>query len=130
MICDTCGATLAIGDWAFCPHGRGTSVAIGDEFVGGFVQRNFGDQPEIFYSKKAMLARADALGLQPFVQHAGEHEQHLTNWAAGATEKQLRDAAELLSRRSRRTATPGVVCETLETSVRELTIGVRAPVES
>lgn len=128
MICEVCHAPIAIGEFPFCPHGRGHGTAIGDELVGGFVQENFGDTPETFYSKKAMLKRADELGLQPFVKHAGEHEKHLTNWAAGATEKQLRDATELLSRGSEPKQQPAV-CETLQTSVREINGAVRFKVE-
>jgi hypothetical protein len=116
--CDECGERVVVGGWPWCPHGPYGGTAIGDELVGGFAQENFSENVEIFYSKKAMLQRADELGLQPFVKHAGEHERHLVNWAAGATEKQLRDAAILLSRGRVETKTPAV-CETLQTSVRE-----------
>ena len=128
-LCTACGETLRPGDWPFCPHGASQFSAIGDEFVGGFVQTNFGHEPEVFYSKKAMLKRADELGLQPFVKHSGAHETQVTNWAAGATEKQLRDAAVLLSRGSQKPTAADARCATLETSIRELTIGVRVPLD-
>lgn len=127
--CPSCDQMLLPGDWPWCPHGVAASAAIGDDIPGGFVQTNFGHEPEVFYSKRAMLKRADELGLQPFVKHAGEHERHLTNWAAGATEKQLRDAAALLSRGS----APRVAratCETMKTHTTEFTIpGVTVEVE-
>ena len=126
--CATCGVELYTGSWPWCPHGVSQVAAHGDDIIGGFVQENFGPEPETFYSKKAMLKRADELGLQPFVRYSGPHDTPVTNWAAGATEKQLRDAAELLSRGSRTTKAVGVPCETLETSVRELNFGVRANV--
>lgn len=43
-----------------------------DTIIGGFTQEHFGDQPETFYSKRAMLKRADDLGLKPFVRHVGD----------------------------------------------------------
>jgi hypothetical protein len=57
---------------------------ISDEFVGGFVQENFGHKPETFYSKSEMARRAKELGLQPFVRHVGEQgsdrSKHTTRW--------------------------------------------------
>ena len=128
--CPSCNQMLLPGDWPWCPHGISASAAHADEIPGGFVQTNFGPEPEVFYSKRAMLKRADELGLQPFVKHAGEHEKHLTNWAAGATEKQLRDAAELLSRGSEKRAVSRAACETIKTHTREFVIpGVTVEVE-
>lgn len=129
-VCESCGAVLPVGSWPFCPHGEYRGGIVPDELVGGFAQENFSDQVEVFYSKKAMLKRADELGLQPFVKHAGEHEKHLTNWVAGATEKQLRDAAVLLSRGAEKHAASRANCETLKTHTTEFTIpGVTVEVE-
>lgn len=44
-----------------------------DTIIGGFVQENFGVQPETFYSKRAMALRAKELGLMPMVRHVGEN---------------------------------------------------------
>ena len=59
-------------------------AVIGDEIVGGFVQENFGDQPETFYSKRAMALRAKELGLVPMVRHVGaqgsDKSPHTTRW--------------------------------------------------
>lgn len=130
MTCETCGATVQIGDYPFCPHGRTGLAAIGDDIPGGFVQENFGPTPEVFYSKKAMLARADELGLRVKDEWAGPHDRVLSR-SAVPTEKTLRDAAILLSRGAQAVAEKRqpAVCETLQTSVRELTIGVRVGVE-
>lgn len=64
-----------IGSWPFCKGGHkpGTASVVGDEIVGGFVQTNFGHEPETFYSKQAMARRAKELGLEPFVRHVGEN---------------------------------------------------------
>jgi hypothetical protein len=95
--CEKCGATLHVGDFPFCPHGPYRGNAIGDELVGGFVQEHFGDTPEVFYSKKAMLQRADELGLRPRDQWAGSGDRYLSNWAA-VSPKTLEDARVLLER--------------------------------
>ena len=77
--CETCGQVYAISDWPFCPHGRSSVTVIGDDIPGGFVQENFGDQPETFYSKKAMARRAKELGLEPMVRHV-DGDQHVRRW--------------------------------------------------
>ena len=80
MTCEQCGAALHVGDWPFCPHGPSQSFnVIGDDIPGGFVQENFGHQPEVFYSKQAMARRAKELGLQPMVRHV-DGDQHVTRW--------------------------------------------------
>lgn len=57
---------------------RATAV-IGDDIPGGFVQENFGNKPEVFYSWRAMAKRADELGLRPFVRHV-DGDKHTTRW--------------------------------------------------
>lgn len=73
MICERCGLPLAIGEfgciYTIRPHAKGSNSVIGDDIPGGFVQEHFGATPETFYSKKAMLKRADQLGLKPYVRH-------------------------------------------------------------
>lgn len=75
-ICERCGQELHIGDYPFCGKGRDHApthvTVIPDDIPGGFVQENFGNQPEVFYSKQAMARRAKELGLVPFVRHVGK----------------------------------------------------------
>ena len=67
-----------------------------DDIIGGFVQENFGHEPETFYSKRAMALRAKELGLEPMVRHV-EGDQHVGRWAM--TDPQtLANAAALLAR--------------------------------
>jgi len=35
MTCERCGAALSVGDWPFCPHGRGYPMFIDDTLEGG-----------------------------------------------------------------------------------------------
>jgi len=83
MICDVCGLPLAIGDFPCISrvrvHERGATSVIGDDLPGGFVQEHFGPTPETFYSKKAMLKRADQLGLKPYVKHT-YGDTHTSRW--------------------------------------------------
>lgn len=112
-ICTVCGKDVAIGDWPWCPHGKVEGVAvITDDIPGGFVQENFGHQPETFYSKRAMYQRADALNLRPATP--GE----LKRGGAGVTAKTLDDARVLLSRGTQ--TTEETRCTTASFTVSEI----------
>ncbi len=79
-VCTSCGKTLTVGEWPWCPHGMSTAPSvIGDDIPGGFVQEHFGDKPEVFYSKKDMARRAKELGLVPFVRHV-DGDKHVSRW--------------------------------------------------
>lgn len=106
MTCERCHHILALGDFPFCPHGPARPQVIGDELIGGFVQEHFGSEPEYFTSKRAMLQRADALGLRL----ASEGDKRKGSFAV--TSKTLDDARALLSRGSQTTGE--IVCETAE----------------
>lgn len=89
-----------------------THAVIGDDIPGGFVQEHFGHTPEVFYSKQAMLKRADQLGLAPMVKHAGPHDRHVARWVS----VDLAAATALVSR-SGRAADPPVVCDSADFTV-------------
>lgn len=72
LVCPTC-RDAAVGET------RPATAVIGDEIPGGFVQENFGNTPEVFYSKQAMAKRAKALGLVPFVRHT-DQDRHTSRW--------------------------------------------------
>lgn len=105
--CPTCGEALEVGSWPYCPHGAYRGTVVGDEIPGGFVQEHFGHHPETFYSKKAMLKRADELGLQPMVRNAGPHDQHVSKWSS----VDLDAATALVSRMGKATHEPEVTCD-------------------
>ena len=73
VICRPCMALLK-GD-----ENNHAAAVIGDDIPGGFLQEHFGHKPEMFYSKKAMLARAKELGLEPFVRHR-DGDKHTSRW--------------------------------------------------
>lgn len=50
MTCEACGASLEIGDWPFCPHGRSSVVTVPDDIPGGVLVENYGPNPIRFYS--------------------------------------------------------------------------------
>jgi putative FmdB family regulatory protein len=89
--CEACGttedriSTIATRNEQDCACGTRLSrtytlgAVVGDDIPGGFVQENFGHQPETFYSKKAMARRAKELGLEPFVRHV-DGDKHVTRW--------------------------------------------------
>lgn len=120
MICEHCNAIVQIGDFPFCPHEPAHLSAIGDDIPGGFVQTNFGHEPETFYSKKAMLKRADELNLRPRDQWAGPMDKHLSNWAS-VSAKTLTDAKALLERVAKSSVTAEAMSATLETLTMSVT---------
>lgn len=74
--CDKCGAELVIGDFPFCPHGRGANGVIPDDIPGGVLMEhgicNSDGSPRRYYSKSEMAREAKARGLMPFVRHTPE----------------------------------------------------------
>ena len=118
MTCDKCGVELQIGCFPFCPHEPAHLSAIGDDIPGGFWQENFSNTPEVFYSKKAMLQRADELNLRLRDQWAGPGDRHLSNWAS-VSAKTLADAKILLERVGA-AETPRATLETLHFTVRDV----------
>jgi hypothetical protein len=104
---------MQISDFPFCPHGRGTLEAVEDSIPGGFVQENFGNAPETFYSKKAMLQRADELNLRLRDQWAGPGDRYLSNWSA-VSPKTLEDAKALLERVGQATGRARATLETVQ----------------
>ena len=101
MICDLCGATLQIGDFPFCPHGRAAVGIEPDDVPGGFTVENGFDTPQTFYSRSEHEAALAARGLEIRAKWAGPNDKHLKRWDA-PSEKTLRDAAVLLSRSTER----------------------------
>lgn len=114
--CEKCGTEYAVGDWYQCPHGRYRGTVVPDDIPGGFVQEHFGHHPETFYSKKAMLKRADELGLRPMVKNAGPHDKHVAKWAS----VDLEGATALVSRMGRPAKASEVICETAQFTVTEV----------
>ena len=115
MTCDKCGAPLEIGAWPFCPHGSVRYGVIRDEIPGGFVQENFGHEPETFYSWSAMRKRADDLGLYPFVRKLEQ-----VNEGAMIDAKTLDDKRVLLSRSSQPNASDPAQLETFRGEIRDI----------
>lgn len=71
--CDTCGKELSIGDFPFCPHGRGSYNVQGDE-CDVMVEHglcNSDGTPRRYRSKEEMKKEAKKRGLQSHVEHIG-----------------------------------------------------------
>lgn len=111
MTCEKCGATLQIGQHPWCPHEQ-THLAVQSDELFNFKQENFGNEPEYFTSRKAMLRRADELNLR----QTGDCD--LKRGGYGVTAKTLDDARVLLTRGSQTADT--VRCETASFTVRDL----------
>jgi len=96
--CDTCGRDLAVGDWPYCPHGRGMFFAEQDEIPGGQVFENGFDTPQVFYSHSEHRRALKERGCQIAAKWAGPLDRHLINWAAGMDAQTLENARVLVSR--------------------------------
>lgn len=81
MICDRCRTVVLIGDWPFCPHGRGTYTAIPDDIPGGLVIENLGPDPITVYSHTQRRRIMCDRGLREVVTDGGHAlcETSLTN---------------------------------------------------
>jgi hypothetical protein len=112
--CEKCGVPYGIADWPFCKggHGRYRGGVERDEIPGGFVQENFGHEPETFYSWSEMRKRADQLGLQPFVKRL-----EATREIIGGGSQWLKDA-EVLATRNGAAPTEDLTWHSFESSVR------------
>lgn len=94
MTCDTCGKELVIGDYPFCPHGRGVNTVIGDDIPGGQVFENGFETPRKFYSKSAHLKALDARGYHVVAKNAGPDDKICPRWDS----VDLEGAAQLVQR--------------------------------
>lgn len=88
MVCDKCNHELEIGDWPFCPHGKGHNAVIGDDIPGGVEIRhglcNEDGSPRRYYSKSEMAQEAKKRGLTNIVEHVSppgtDKSPHTTRW--------------------------------------------------
>ncbi len=88
--CDKCGADLHIGDFPFCPHGRGVSQAIADGIPGGVEIRhglcNSDGSPRTYYSHSEIKREAEKRGFTNVVTHVASpgsdknEKGHTTRW--------------------------------------------------
>lgn len=73
MTCESCNKPIEIGDWPWCPHGKGTNNVIGDDIPGGIEIRhgicNPDGSPKKYYSKGEMNKEAKARGVTNIVEH-------------------------------------------------------------
>jgi len=97
MTCEKCGATLAVGDYPFCPHGS-TRVAVhSDDVPGGFWAENGFDEPRKFYSRSEHARALAERGMTIAAKWAGPNDKHLKRWDAPC-QYTLDAARALLSR--------------------------------
>jgi hypothetical protein len=69
MMCDRCGLSLVVGDWPFCPHGRGAATVISDSIPGGQLIENLGPEPVRVYSESERQRIMKERGLVDAVRH-------------------------------------------------------------
>jgi hypothetical protein len=105
MTCPKCGHAMQVSDWPWCPHGRGVTGAIGDEFIGGRVYENLGHEPVYIESRSHLKRELQARGLVEMVRHVPipgtDKSPHTVSW----TSVDLEGATALAERQARTKAT-------------------------
>jgi len=109
---------LTVGDWPFCPHGRGSFGVVADSIPGGQLIENLGPEPIRVYSETERRSLMKARGLRDFVRHR-PGSGVTTNWDTPCATT-LANATALVSRAADRTTAddPEVGLDTLEMAVR------------
>lgn len=97
-LCEHCGHELAVGDFPFCPHGRGQFTNIPDDVPGGFWVENGFETPRWFPSHSAHEKALAAVGRELRPKHAGDRDKIMSNWAAAIDPVTMANAAALLTR--------------------------------
>lgn len=73
--CDKCGHEIRIGEFPFCPHGRGTALTIGDSIPGGiFIDNALGNvdgTARRYDSHSDIKKEAEKRGFTNVVTHVG-----------------------------------------------------------
>lgn len=125
MTCETCGAELQLGDFPFCPHGRGGFRNVPDDVPGGFVVENAWREPRTFYSQseyeKALAA--DGMQLNPHYVPGGK----LANWST--IDPQTLENAKILVSRGGIKGAESIACETAQFTARNLDSAIRVRAE-
>jgi hypothetical protein len=88
VTCDTCNKELQVGDWPFCPHGRGCYGVQDDSIPGGLLISNGlcneDGTPRRYDSKTEIRAEAKRRGMENHVVHKGskgsDKSKHTTRW--------------------------------------------------
>jgi len=80
VTCEACGYELHIGDYPFCPHGRGQHGVQPDDVPGGFWAENGFSEPRQFFSRSAHERALAAEGCEIRAKWAGPEDKHLTRW--------------------------------------------------
>lgn len=83
MICESCGGTIEIGSWPFCPdHSRGFSNVIGDEIDER--HENLGDKIVSFKSREEKKRYLKEHGIYDATRHVGapgsDKSKHTSRW--------------------------------------------------
>lgn len=128
VTCDTCGAVMAVGEWPFCPHGRGVQAVHADDVPGGFVVENGFEQPRKFYSKSEHERALKAEGCEIRAKWAGPGDRYLTRW--DIPDAYTLEAAKVLLTRGRPSRqaepAPDLPTDAIETADTGQTFTVRA----
>jgi hypothetical protein len=80
MTCPTCSAPLQIGDYPFCPHGRGSNSIEDVTWPGGRIFENLGHELVRCDSPADLARELKARNLEPMVRHTAG-DIHTKSWA-------------------------------------------------
>lgn len=104
--CPKCNRTIEIGDYPFCPHGRGCAPnVIDDTIIGGEWNENMGHAP-VYYDSKSERRRLMKLHhVEEYVRHAptqgSDRSPHTVDWSKGSMDAATLENAAILVGRQR-----------------------------
>jgi hypothetical protein len=79
VTCNSCNKELAVGDWPFCPHGKGRSGVIPDDIPGGLEIANGlcneDGTPRRYYSRTEIDREAKRRGYENHVGFSSYRQQ-------------------------------------------------------
>jgi len=81
--CDKCGKELTVGEYPFCPHGFGTSIAVGD-MIDVWIKNGIGlinddGTPKHYTSREELKRATEKAGLTNYVVH-GDDDKYTSRW--------------------------------------------------
>ena len=127
MTCETCGRTLEVGSWPWCPHDPtgGHAIQTNESFIGGLTIENLGHEPVTVYSREEFKEQMVAHGCEQRIKHV-PGDKYLTNWDVPSAYT-LECARILLTRGHESSTEPPLWTREPEFTVRVLSSGEVRP---
>ena len=82
--CPKCNRTLEMGDWPWCPHGKGTNNVLPDDYGRDITNEMMGHEPVTYRTRSERRRLMKEHNLEEFVRHVPTQgsatSPHTINW--------------------------------------------------